>query len=120
MNNTPSPGRDDGELLPEVVRQYQDAHDRHETDIALSAFTPDARVIDESREYRGSARIRHWLETAASEYTYTRTCISAEALTPDTWRIVNHLDGDFPGRAIDLSYQFRLTGGLISELLIAP
>ena len=61
MNDATSPGNDDLEL-PEVIIRYQNAHDRHDTDGALSAFTPDARVVDENREYRGSDEIRHWLE----------------------------------------------------------
>jgi hypothetical protein len=29
--------------LPDVIGRYQDAHDRHDTAVALSAFTLDAR-----------------------------------------------------------------------------
>jgi hypothetical protein len=106
--------------LPDVISRYQDAHDRHETEVALSAFAPDARVVDEDREYRGSAEIRHWLRTAASEFTYTRTFVSAEAPAADTWLVLNRLEGDFPGRVVDLRYKFVLSADLITELLIAP
>jgi hypothetical protein len=106
--------------LPAVIRRYQDGHDRHDVEVTLSAFTLDARVVDEDHEYRGSDEIRHWLETTAREFTYTRTPVSAEALAPERWLVVNHLEGDFPGGVIDLRYQFKLTGDLISELLITP
>jgi ketosteroid isomerase-like protein len=111
---------DDAPRPPEVVGLYQEAHDRRDTEAALSAFTPDARVVDENREYRGSDEIHHWLRTAASEFTYTRAFVSAEALAPDTWLVVNHLEGDFPGGVVDLRYRFVLAGDLISELVIAP
>jgi ketosteroid isomerase-like protein len=103
-----------------IVSRYQDAHDRRDTDVALSAFTADARVVDDGHEFHGTDEVRTWLATAASEFTFTRTLVSAEAAGPDTWVVVNHLEGDFPGRVVDLRYRFGLTGGLISELVIAP
>jgi SnoaL-like domain len=63
--------RTDGVELPEVVTRYQDAHDRHDTAAALSAFASNARVLDDGHEYNGSNEIRDWLDHAASEYTFT-------------------------------------------------
>jgi hypothetical protein len=119
VNDATSLGHDDLEL-PEVIIRYQEAHDRHDTAAALSTFAPDARVVDENREYRGSHEIHHWLRTAASEFTYTRTFVSAEAPATDTWLVLNHLEGDFHGGVVDLRYKFVLTADLIAELLIAP
>ena len=118
MNNaTSEPAR---AALPGVVQRYQDAHDRRNTDVALSAFAPDARVLDDGHEYRGADEIRTWLSTAASEYEFTRTLVNAEAVAADRWLVVNHLEGNFPGGVVDLRYQFALSGDLITELLIAP
>ena len=83
---------------PDVIRRYQDAHDRHDTETALATFTADARVIDEEHEYNGTDDIRRWLTTAATEFTYTRTLVAATALDAETWLVVNRLEGDFPGR----------------------
>jgi ketosteroid isomerase-like protein len=106
--------------LPEVVRRYQDAHDHHDTDGAVSAFAPDARVVDEEHEFRGPDQIRNWLDTAARQYVYTRTFVGAEAIDADTWLVVNHLEGDFPGGVVDLQYRFVVNDDLIAELVIAP
>ncbi len=106
--------------LPEVITRYQAAHDRHDTAVALSAFAPDARVADDGKEYNGADEIGHWLATAASEYTFTRTLVSAEPVGTDGWLVVNHLEGNFPGGVVDLRYQFVVTGDQISELVIAP
>jgi ketosteroid isomerase-like protein len=106
--------------LAEAISRYQDAHDRHDTERALGAFTPDGTVVDENRHYRGADEIRHWLETVSREFTYTRTLVSAEATTATNCVVVNHLEGDFPGGVVDLRYQFTLTGDLISELLVTP
>ena len=106
--------------LPEVVQRYQAAHDRRDTDVALGAFAPNARVVDEDQEYHGTDEIHRWLDTAASEFTYTRTLVGVESPAPDTWIVVNHLEGDFPGGVVDLRYRFVLSDGLISDLVIAP
>ncbi len=105
---------------PEVIRRYQDAHDRRDTEAALATFTPDAKVEDDGRVYEGTDAIRTWLDTAASEFTSTRALVEAELVGADTWEIVNHVEGDFPGGVVDLRYRFLLEGGLIADLLIAP
>ena len=119
MHGTTAPG--DGSIpLPDAVRRYQDAHDRHDTDVALSTFVPDAAVLDDGKEFHGTDEIRTWLATTASEFTFTRTLISAEPVDDDTWLVVNHLEGNFPGGVVDLRYRFTLRDDLISELVIAP
>jgi SnoaL-like domain len=106
--------------LPEVISRYQQAHDRHDTDGALSAFARDASVADDGQEYHGTDEIRRWLDTAAREFTYTRTLLGVDAVGADAWDMANRLEGNFPGGTVDLRYRFVLSGGLISELVIAP
>lgn len=105
--------------LPEVVARYQAAHDRRDTDSALAAFAVDAHVVDDDRDHRGADEIRRWLETAASEFTYTRTLLAVEA-TEAGWLVRNRLEGDFPGGVAELRYRFVVTDDLITELVIAP
>jgi hypothetical protein len=119
MTDTANP-RDRDVEIPDVIRQYQDAHDRHDTSRALDAFDADAKVIDEDREHRGTEAIRRWLDTAAHEFTYTRTRLGARRIDPDSWLVDNRLEGDFPGGVVDLQYRFVLRGGRIAELVIAP
>jgi hypothetical protein len=106
--------------LPEVIRRYQDAHDRHDTGAALATFAPDGRVVDDGHGHVGTYEIRHWLDTTASEFTYTRTLVDFEPLDAGAWLVVNHLEGDFPGGQVDLRYRFQLADDLITELVIAP
>jgi hypothetical protein len=106
--------------LPEVVRRYQDAHDRHDDDVAVATFTTDATVVDDGQEYIGHDAIRGWLAKTASEFRYTRTPLAVSALGSNSWVVTNRLEGDFPGNVVDLRYQFRVSGDLISELVIAP
>jgi hypothetical protein len=108
------------EELPEVIDRYFDAHDRRDTDAAVSTFAVDATVRDDGQDYVGADQIRHWLAAASTEFTYTRTLLDARSVDPTSWTVTNHLEGNFPGGAVDLRYKFALSGGLISELLIAP
>jgi hypothetical protein len=71
-------------------------------------------------KFHGTDEIRTWLTTAASEYTFTRTLVSAAVVDDETWLVVNHLEGNFPGGVVELRYNFTLRGDLISELVIAP
>lgn len=86
----------------------------------LRAFAPDATVTDEGRTYRGHDEIRHWRETAASEYTYIVELTHAEQLDENHWVLTHHLEGNFPGGVVDLLYRFTLADGLIAALEIAP
>jgi len=111
---------DEESTVPEVIRRYLEAHDNHDTEVALSAFASDATVVDEDREFQGSDGVRRFLETAGAGFTYTRRFVAAQQLDASTWLVENRLEGDFPGGVVDLRYQFRLSDDVISELVIAP
>jgi hypothetical protein len=106
--------------VPNAIKIYQSAHDDRDVAAALAQFTLDAKVIDDGKEYEGIGGVETFLSKAGSEYTYTRTLVSAEEVSSECWRITNHLEGNFPGGHVDLSYEFRLESGLISTLTIAP
>ena len=106
--------------LPDIIDRYLQAQDRGDNPTVLATLTPTASVVDDGHRYRGHGEIGAWLAGAASEYSFTRTLVSAEAKGTDTWTVVNHLKGNFPGGEVDLRYEFMLTDGLISSLVIAP
>ena len=106
--------------LPSAIRRYQAAHDSRDVVAALAQFTFDASVVDDGKVYDGTDGVETFLRKAGSEYTYTRTLISAEQVSSDSWRVTNLLEGNFPGGQVDLSYEFHLESGLISRLVIAP
>lgn len=106
--------------IPQVITAYQAAHDRRDVTTALGQFAGDAVVVDDGHTYVGIAGVETFLRTAAAEYSFSRTLISAAQLAPDLWRVTNHIEGDFPGGQVDLAYDFRLADGLIAHLTIAP
>ena len=106
--------------VPKAISQYQTAHDKRDVAVALAQFTLTASVIDDGKKYEGADGLETFLRMAGSEYTYTRTLISAEEVSTECWRVTNRLEGNFPGGQIGLSYEFLLEDGLISRLVIAP
>ena len=106
--------------LPAVVRGYLTAHEAHDTDAALAAFTPTAVVVDDGSTYRGTEEVRRFLARAGAQFTYTTTLVGAERVDDEHWVATNRLQGDFPGGVVDLRHRFVLDGDRIAELVIAP
>ena len=105
---------------PDVVKRYFYADAQRDIDAIVALFNDDATVIDEGREHRGGAEIRDWRTGPASQYDYTLTITSEEALAGDRFRVTGRLDGNFPGGTANLHFDFTVDGDLISHLKIAP
>ncbi|MEU5910515.1 nuclear transport factor 2 family protein [Micromonospora sp. NPDC047527] len=108
------------EDLPAPIRAYLPAHQARDTEAAISVFAADAAVTDEGRTYRGRDEIRAWLDSGASEYTYTTEFVGAARTGEAHIDVVQHLEGNFPGGSVDLHYRFALEGALITRLVIEP
>lgn len=104
--------------LPAPVLAYLDAHDENRHADAAAVFTPDATVLDDGTTYEGIGAIRAWIETSATEYTYTSTRIGQQVADDNHVVVQIRLDGDFPGGTVTLRYQFELHAGLIRRLAI--
>ena len=106
--------------LPEPIPTYLAAHLARDADTAIPCFTDDAVVVDEGRTHRGPEQIRAWLGRAASEYRYTTELVGASRLDDGRYDALHHLEGDFPGGAVDLHFRFALRDGRIAALVIEP
>ena len=104
--------------LPRTIASYLTAHRTRDANTAITCFTNDAVVTDDGKTYQGTADIRTWLEQSAGEYTYTIELIGAEKIDNEHYTAVNHLEGDFPGGALDLHFRFALRDGRIANLVI--
>jgi ketosteroid isomerase-like protein len=106
--------------VPAAIRDYLAAHEARDANTALRAFTPAAVVVDDGTTYHGREEIHDFLSRAGAQFTYTTTRVAAERTDDAHWVITNHLQGNFPGGAVDLRYQFTMDHDLIAELVIAP
>lgn len=111
----------DATQLPDAIRIYLSASLTRDAEAVAPIFTPDACVIDDGGTHDGHAAVMQWFSREASQFTYTTTYLGSEVDPEGHWRIVNRLDGDFPGNTVTLTYTFRLaTDGRIIQLAIAP
>ena len=110
--------------LPPVISGYLAASDRGDAEAVARCFAEDAVVVDEGREWRGTAAIRRWRATVATAYQYTVQVTGATALgqADGAGRHDVHLrlEGNFPGGQVDRTYRFALSEGRIARLEIVP
>jgi hypothetical protein len=101
--------------LPEVVTSYLAAHRARDIDAELTFYIETSRVTDEGHTHTGPAEIRTWLESAASEYTFTIEITAASTVDSLHYDVLQHLEGNFPGGVADLHFRF----GLLNDATIA-
>ena len=110
--------------LTPVISEYLAASDRGDTEAVVRCFTEDAVVVDEGREWQGTAAIRRWRATVATAYQYTVQVTGAEspgeADDAERHHVHVHLEGNFPGGEVDLTDRFALHAGRIARLEIVP
>src|ERR1700759_841949 len=110
--------------LPPVISEYLAASDRGDDEAVVRCFAEDAVVVDEGREWQGTAAIRRWRATVATAYQYTVQVTGAESLGEadgaERHDVHVHLEGNFPGGQVDLTDRFAVRGGQIASLEIVP
>jgi len=104
--------------LPTPIATYLAANARLDADGMLSAFAPDAAVVDERRRRVGRAEIQDWIQSA--------TIANRAIFTPDTCRreggvivLEGPTSGDFPGSPIRFTFRFTVADEAIAALEIA-
>lgn len=104
--------------LPDPISAYFSA-DRQGPHAVARCFAADAVVTDEGRSVTGREAIQQWKAAASAAYRYATRPLRIER--QDGLQVVTcRVSGDFPGSPVDLRYRFRLAGGLIASLEIAP
>ena len=107
--------------LPEVVRRYQDAHDRRDTESALWRHSPTTpRSVTTDRSTAATTNSEPGCPSRPRRIPTPARSSPRIPSTPNTWIVVNRLEGDFPGGVVDLRYRFVLSGDRISSLSIVP
>ena len=110
--------------LPTAISDYLEASERGDLNALVACFTDDAVVLDEDQEWRGQAGIRQWRQKVASAYEYTVEVRGAatQASVDGVQRhdVHTHLEGNFPGGTVDLTFRFGLHDDHIATLQIVP
>jgi hypothetical protein len=94
--------------LPAVLARLITAQNDHNSHAFAEAFSNNALVYDEGKEYNGKAAIKAWNENTNKKYN---TRLEPKALTV-------LVSGTFEGSHIALEYHIRLEDGKIIYLNI--
>jgi hypothetical protein len=105
---------------PAVIDRFLKAEQDADFDAFGACFVPDGVVLDEGRTYIGRADIAGWRRAAADGPAFTAEVTAKDTLGPEAVRVVQHLEGDFPGGVADLAYTFALKGDHIAALMVFP
>jgi uncharacterized protein (TIGR02246 family) len=103
---------------PPVIDRFVQAEQDADFDALASCFGPDGVVLDEGRTHLGRTDIAAWRRAAAEGPAFTAVVTGQERLGPGGYKVVQHLEGDFPGGVADLDYLFALKDGTIAALMI--
>lgn len=101
------------------VKAYFEGRNARDFTQALSGFSENAVVRDESRTHRGSQEIRAWMMETIAAYDDRSDLLNVEA-DGDTVIATAEVFGNFPGSPIALRYRFVTECGAITSLEIAP
>lgn len=100
------------------VKAYFEGRNARDFTQALSGFSNDAVVRDESRTHRGPQEIRAWMMETIAAYDDRSELLNVE-VDGDTVTATAEVSGNFPGSPITLRYRFVTGRGMISSLEIA-
>ncbi|GEP26115.1 nuclear transport factor 2 family protein [Cryobacterium levicorallinum] len=107
--------------LPMAIVTYLERSASAKPTSAQATFVENAVVVDDDgKTYTGEPAITAWLAGSAAEFEYTTTLLRTEKDEAAT-TVINRIEGNFPGRSVDLSYRFELAAetGLIQNLTIS-
>ena len=105
---------------PELIERYFAADAARDTETLVELFSQDGVVIDEDKTWRGPSEIRAWRTGPAAAYQYTTEVLGIEHAGGADYVAHVRLDGNFPGRTVELRHRFTIDGGRIRRLAIAP
>ena len=95
------------------------------TEALAACFAPDAVVKDEGQSHTGLAAIARWKASTDKKYQvtftplgFTRRGVAESAEGAEEVRLLVHLEGNFPGKRVELMLVFTVQGELVTALHI--
>ena len=101
------------------VEAYFEGRNARDFARALSGFSDNAVVRDESRTHRSPQEIRAWMMETIAAYDDRSELLNVET-DGDTVITTAEVSGNFSGSPITLRYRFVTESGAITSLEIAP
>jgi NAD(P)-dependent dehydrogenase (short-subunit alcohol dehydrogenase family) len=103
--------------LPTAIARYLESHETLGANSLDDCFDAAAVVQDEGRSHRGLDAIKAWKAAAKARYAYSLTPLGLSR-EGETFKLLAHIRGNFPGGQAELMHVFRLVGERIASLEI--
>ena len=103
--------------FPLAIARYLELQTGAAVDGLSEVFAPDAVVRDEAQTHAGLIAIEAWKKATDAKYQ-VRTMPLGLSQVGETFKLLMHLEGNFPGKRVDLMHVFTLRGGRIATLEI--
>jgi hypothetical protein len=104
--------------LPEPIRGYLDARAVGDVETALGLCVDDVVLVDVDVVHHGREQIRAVLSRPIGERHLTFRIVDATRIGDDRYDVINRIEGDLEGGAVELRYRFFLRHGRIEVLVI--
>lgn len=106
--------------IPAVITRYRQAEQDADWATLADCFLPEGVVLDEGRTHIGREEIAAWRAAVAAAVSFTTTVVEGTALGADGFKLVQRIEGSFPGGVADLHFLFALRDERIAALMILP
>lgn len=105
-------------VYPAPIARYLQAHEHADTRLLADCFHEDASVKDEGQTLVGHGAIQAWRKATEAKYQYRVMPLGLLRDGADRFRLLAHIEGNFPGKRANLMHVFELKDGLIASLEI--
>lgn len=103
--------------LPQLIADFIQAKNDHNSDAVIACFANDAIVHDEGQKIRGANAIKKWTDASIEKYQFTLEAIGLVELDKETV-LTAQVSGNFDGSPVLLDFHFIINDGRISMLSI--
>lgn len=103
--------------FPLAITRYLELQGGGALDGLSEVFVPDAVVRDEAQTHSGLVAIADWKRAANAKYQMRMVPLGLSQLG-ETFKLLVHLEGNFPGKQVDLMHVFTLRDGRVATLEI--
>jgi NAD(P)-dependent dehydrogenase (short-subunit alcohol dehydrogenase family) len=103
--------------FPKAISLYLEFQGGKSSHKLSDIFAKNATVRDESKTHEGLYAIQKWKEATDARYQVRITPLGLSS-NGDTFKLLAHLEGNFPGNQVDLIHVFSIRDGLIHDLQI--
>ncbi len=103
--------------IPHAISRYLQSQGKDGASGLAGCFSADAEVRDEGHTYQGLPAIMEWKQATDAKYEARLTPLGLSQ-QGECFKLLVHVEGNFPGKRVELMHVFTVREGLIAALEI--